>query len=111
MLKDMQRGETGTAEGSVVHPAELIVYSLLSNDLDGIYQSISELRESQALLILMLRKVKGSLRDEMQLFYDRSTLKKDDSRLDNLERRVEFLKSRFQNIKLRSDKLESQESS
>ncbi|AQZ10455.1 SNN1 (YNL086W) [Zygosaccharomyces parabailii] len=105
----MQTDET--AECNAVHPAELIVYSLLSNDLDGIYQSIGELRESQALLILMLKKMKSSLRDEMQLMYDKSTLKEADNRLENLEKRVQILQSRFHDIKTRSDKLHSKETS
>ncbi|AQZ14267.1 SNN1 (YNL086W) [Zygosaccharomyces parabailii] len=103
----MQTDET--AECNVVHPAELIVYSLLSNDLDGIYQSIGELRESQALLILMLKKMKSSLRDEMHLLYDKSTLKEADDRLENLEKRVQVVRSRFHDIKSRTDKLQSKE--
>ncbi|CAR27374.1 hypothetical protein ZYGR_0I06480 [Zygosaccharomyces rouxii] len=105
----MQRHESGNTESNVVHPAELIVYSLLSNDLDGIYQSINDLRESQALLILMLRKIKNSLKEETQLLYDKSNWKDDNERLDSLRKRVDSLKSRFQSLKLRSDKLEQRE--
>ncbi|GCE99106.1 bioproteinsis of lysosome- organelles complex 1 subunit snn1 [Zygosaccharomyces mellis] len=105
----MQRHEGGNIDSNVVHPAELIVYSLLSNDLDGVYQSINDLRESQALLILMLRKIKNSLKEESQLLYDRSNWKGDNDRLDTLKRRVDSLRTRFWNLKLRSDKLGQRE--
>lgn len=102
----MQRHESNAVESNVVHPAELIVYSLLSNDLDGIYQSINELRESQALLVLILRKIKTSLREESQLLYNKNNWKDDDVRIDGLGKRVESLKSRFQTLKTKSDRLE-----
>lgn len=105
----MQRHESGNTESNVVHPAELIVYSLLSNDLDGIYQSISDLRESQALLILLLRKIKNSLKEESQLLYEKNNWKEDTDRLDALKKRVDSLNSRFQNLKLRSDTLKKRE--
>lgn len=105
----MQRHESSNTEPNVVHPAELIVYSLLSNDLDGVYQSINDLRESQALLILMLRKIKNSLKEESQLLYDKSNWKEDNDRLDVLKRRVDSLRTRFWNLKSRSDKLGQRE--
>lgn len=105
----MESSDDGTAEGnSGVHMVELCVYSMLSADLDGIYQSINELRESQALLILMLRKYRSSLKYESELMYDNLSFNESKSKLHELEKRLDKLAKRFGEIDSRSERLVSQ---
>ncbi|SCW02043.1 LAFE_0E12904g1_1 [Lachancea fermentati] len=82
------------AQAAGVSPVELCVYSILSNNLDGIYQSINELRESQALLILRLRQVRDSLKGEQEFLNQGQNLKVECERLENLKTRVDALVKR-----------------
>ena len=85
----MEQAEDG------VHPVELSVYSLISTDLDGINQSVTELRESQAILILKLRHIRESLKREHAMMYEAEDLKAANLKLESLKRRISTLEKRF----------------
>lgn len=87
-----------------IHPVELCVYSILSNNLDGIYQSINELRESQALLILRLKQIRGTLKNEHDILTNEGHLKNECERLDKLKLRVDRLVDRYDKLLDRSKK-------
>lgn len=86
------------ANKSGVHPIELCVYSLLSNNLESIYQSINELRESQAMLILRLKQIKAGSREEHELITAKCTLQEEIKRLKGLEKRTMELSKRYERI-------------
>lgn len=96
-------------EGDDIHSVELCVYSILSTDLDAIYQSINQLRESQALLVLLLRKCRNSLKTEHEVLYDKSGMESSGTKLKELERRLTKISKRVNDIKLRSEKMVTQE--
>lgn len=95
-------------ESDGVHPVEMSVYSVLSTDLDGVYQSINELRESQALLVLLLRKCRDSLKNENQILYDNKEVASFKERAKDLDRRMIILSQRFRNLNDRSERLAKQ---
>lgn len=88
-----------------VHPVELCVYSILSTDLDGIYQAINELKESQAILILELRRIRDCLKREHALLYEASDLKEMNEKLESLVRRADIVLQRFKLLAQRSENL------
>ncbi|QLL31398.1 hypothetical protein HG536_0B02610 [Torulaspora globosa] len=92
-------------EGSGIHAVELCVYSILSTDLDGIYQSINQLRESQALLVLLLRRCRNSLKCESELLYDKEDIAKSALKVRELEKRLNKVTKRLNEIKLRGERL------
>lgn len=81
--------------GDGVHPVELSVYSLISTDLDGINQSVTDLRESQAILILKLRHIRESVKREHNMMYEAEDLNTANAKLESLKRRVSKLEKRF----------------
>ena len=91
--------------GSQVHPVELCVYSTLSTDLDTIYQSISELRKSQALLILYIRKVRDSLKKENEVLYGVADLRGPIEKLKELTKRVNYLEMNYEMLQQRTSTL------
>lgn len=108
-LVNLMSSDVENAEGNGIHTVELCVYSLLSTDLDGIYQSINQLRESQALLVLLMRKCRGSLKLENEVLYDKSSFDNSSHKLNELEKRMSKLMKRINEIKLRSEKLANQQ--
>lgn len=88
-----------------IHPVELSVYSLVSSDLDNLYQAINELRESQALLILKLRTVRDSLRLENELLFDSNEYKAQFKELNNLQKRLQKITLRLKDLERRSSQL------
>ncbi|KAL3233711.1 Biogenesis of lysosome-related organelles complex 1 subunit SNN1 [Nakaseomyces bracarensis] len=88
-----------------IHPIELSVYSVVSSDLDGLYQAINELRESQALLILKLRTVRDSLKHENELLFDEKSYNRSFKEMDELERRLSVITTRLDNLVAKSQKL------
>lgn len=105
---NLMSSDVENAEGNGIHTVELCVYSLLSTDLDGIYQSINQLRESQALLLLLMRKCRGSLKLENEVLYDKSSFDDSSHKLNELEKRMNKLIKRMNEIKSRSEKLAKQ---
>lgn len=81
-----------------LHPVELSVYSLLSTDLDGINQSINELRGSQVILILKLREIRESLKREYNLLYEAEDMREATVKLEDLKKRTLALEQRFKVI-------------
>lgn len=88
-----------------IHPIELSVYSVVSSDLDGLYQAINELRESQALLIIKLRTVRDSLKQENELLYDEKQYNKSFKEIDDLEKRLNSITTRLHELETKSEKL------
>ncbi|QLQ78912.1 hypothetical protein HG537_0B02600 [Torulaspora globosa] len=95
-------------EGNGIHAVELCVYSILSTDLDGIYQSINKLRESQALLVLLLRRCRNSLKCENELLYDKEDIAKSALKVKELEKRLNKVTERLNEVKLRAERLVNQ---
>lgn len=89
----MEPVEVAAAAG--VHPLELCVYSILSNNLDGIYQSVNELRESQALLVVRLRQIRDSLKQEQDCYMQNLGLSDELARLKGLKVRVDKLVEKY----------------
>ncbi|KAG0662573.1 Snn1p [Maudiozyma exigua] len=83
-----------------VHPIELSVFSLLSTDLDGINKAVTELRESQTILILKLRKIRESLKDEYSLLYEAEDINKANLKLELLKKRILVLEQRYKKLML-----------
>mgnify|MGYP003365619126 FL=1 len=81
-----------------VHPIELSVFSLLSTDLDGINRAVTELRESQTILILKLRKIRESLKDEYTMLYEAEDINEANLKLNTLQKRIHLLDQRYKNI-------------
>lgn len=98
----------GNVDAEGIHTVELCVYSMLSTDLDGIYQSINRLRESQALLVLLMRKCRNSLKLEYEVLYDKANSNSSTSKLKELEKRLNKLSKRFDEIKSRGERLAQQ---
>lgn len=96
------------SDSNGIHTVELCVYSVLSTDLDGIYQSINQLRESQALLVLLLRKCRNSLKSENELLYDKVAIGKTASKVKELEKRLAKVTKRLNEIKLKGEILVNQ---
>ncbi|SMN18654.1 similar to Saccharomyces cerevisiae YNL086W SNN1 Putative protein of unknown function [Maudiozyma saulgeensis] len=96
-MSDIQEG---------VHPVELGVFSLLSADLDGINRSVTELRESQTILILKLRKIRESLKKEYGLLYEADDLNEANIKLMNLKKRIVLLDQKFKTILQTADSLD-----
>lgn len=94
-----------TSEDINVHPVELSVYSVLSSNLDGIQQSINELRESQAILIITMRKISRSLKQEDKLLYDSTEFKRVSKELNSLESRLKVLHKRYSKLLMRNEAL------
>ncbi|KAK5960084.1 Snn1p PWA37_002576 [Arxiozyma heterogenica] len=88
-----------------VHPVELSVYSILSSNLDGIQQSINELRESQAILIITMRKISQSLDMEERLLHDINEYKLWCKELNHLEKRLKKLTKRYSKLVQRNQAL------
>lgn len=103
------QSDAGNVEGNGIHNVELCVYSILSMDLDGIYQSINQMRESQALLVLLLRRCRNSLKCESELLYDKVELSKSASKVKELEKRLDKVTRRLKEIQSRGEKLVNQD--
>ncbi|CCE63639.1 hypothetical protein TPHA_0F01550 [Tetrapisispora phaffii CBS 4417] len=88
-----------------VHPIELCVYSMLSSDLDGLYQTINELRNSQVLLILFIKKCRDSLKRENDVLYSAKDLEESIIKLKNLTKRIESLRGKYNKLKEKTDTL------
>lgn len=78
-----------------IHPVELCVYSILSSNLEGIYQAINELRESQALLVMKLNQIKSKFQEEQKLLDEQVSLKKEVEMMNTLTKRVDSLVNRY----------------
>ncbi|CCF60142.1 hypothetical protein KAFR_0J00740 [Kazachstania africana CBS 2517] len=76
---------------AVVHPVELSLYSLISNDLDEIFSSINKLRSVQALSILKLRSIRNSIQHENDLL----SMESSERRIQRLLERLEALEDRI----------------
>lgn len=81
-----------------VHPIELSVFSLLSTDLDGINKAVTELRESQTILILKLRKIRESLKDEYTMLYEAEDINQANLKLNVLQKRILLLDQRYKSM-------------
>lgn len=102
------QSDPANSEANGIHAVELCVYSILSTDLDGIYQSINQLRESQALLVLLLRRCRNSLKQEKELLYDKEDIAKSALKVKELQKRVNKVTKRLNEIKLRAEELANQ---
>ncbi|CAB4252567.1 similar to Saccharomyces cerevisiae YNL086W SNN1 Putative protein of unknown function [Maudiozyma barnettii] len=89
-----------------VHQVELSVFTLLSADLDGINRSVTELRESQTILILKLRKIREYLKKEYELLYEADDLNEANIKLTNLKKRIVSLDQRFKTILQKTNSLD-----
>lgn len=96
---------SSTSEEVPVHPVELSVYSMLSSNLDGIQQSINELRESQAILIITMRKLNQALGQENKLLYESEEFKYWSQEIINMEKRLKVLNKRYAKLSLRNQSL------
>ncbi|CEP62105.1 Snn1p LALA0_S04e07910g [Lachancea lanzarotensis] len=92
----METREASAATG--LHPVELCVYSVLSNDLDGIYKSVNDLRESQALLLVKLRQLRNSLKEEQVFYSEEDGLMDEIVRLKNLKIRADALVKTYKSL-------------
>ncbi|CAL9727829.1 biogenesis of lysosome-related organelles complex 1 subunit Snn1p [Monosporozyma unispora] len=105
----LQKTETSgmsiTSDEVTVHPVELSVYSIVSSNLDGIQQSINELRESQAILIITMRKISQSLKQEDKLLYESEDFKLWSKELTSLESRLKVLYKRYSKLSLKNQSL------
>lgn len=96
---------SASSEEITVHPVELSVYSIVSSNLDGIQQSINELRESQAILIITMRKISQSLKQEDKLLYESDDFKIWSRQLTSLEARLKTLHKRYSKLLLKNQSL------
>ncbi|AET40125.1 Snn1p Ecym_5369 [Eremothecium cymbalariae DBVPG len=88
-----------------IHPIELCIYSVLSSNLEAIYQAINELRESQALLVMKLNQVRSSFQEEQEILREEGSLKEELARLHVLKRRVDKIVETYSALATKCKKL------
>ncbi|AMD21003.1 HEL278Cp [Eremothecium sinecaudum] len=91
-------------EAAGIHPVELSVFSVISSNLEAMYQAVNELRESQALLAMEFASIRGAYEEEEALTQE-ALLNEQLETVESLAKRVDKIKDTLSSAKKRCEEM------